>query len=94
MIQTLIVGFSNFYFIGIFGDRHWNPTLTLFTVMAIHRIYLLMILLWDYHKKNHPTNSTTVKRYIFRLAINILVAIVVVYLLVDSKFLRGQNIYC
>lgn len=53
-----------------------------------------MILLWDYHKKNHPTNSTTVKRYIFRLAINILVAIVVVYLLVDSKFLRGQNIYC
>ena len=48
-IQTIIIGFTNFYWIDIFGYRDWTPTLTLFLIMVTHRAYILAILLWDYH---------------------------------------------
>lgn len=49
LIQTFIIGFTNFYFIGIFGKRDWDPTLIFYSIMVVHRIYILIMLLWDYH---------------------------------------------
>lgn len=48
-IQTILIGFTNFYWIDIFGYRDWTPTLTLFLIMVTHRAYILVLLLWDYH---------------------------------------------
>lgn len=56
LIQTMMIGFTNLYFMGIFGPKDWNPTLTFFTIMVIHRVYILIMLLRDYHQKKHPIN--------------------------------------
>ena len=94
MIQTILIGFTNMYYINIFGARDWNPTLSLFLVMTIHRAWTLAILLWDYHKKNHPTNYTTLLRFGVRIGINLVAAAIVIYLFISSDYLKGQNIFC
>ena len=93
-MQTIFIGFTNFYWIDIFGYRDWTPTLTLFLIMVLHRAYILIVLLWDYHQKKHPANSTTVLKYFIRIGINVVVGAGVIYMFVNSDRLDGQNIYC
>ena len=94
LIQTIVIGFTNFYFIYVFGKRDWNPTLSLFLIMVLHRTYILMVLLWDYHQKKHPANSATLLKYGMRIGISLLVSAGVIYMFISSNRLEGQNIYC
>jgi len=62
--------------------------------MVVHRIYILIMLLWDYHKKKHPASNAQLLSIAIRLVINILVAALAIYLFIKSDNMKGQNIYC
>lgn len=55
--QTCIIGFSEYYFIGIFGPRDFTPTTRIIAVITLHRFWTLFSQLVAFHKGEHVRSN-------------------------------------
>jgi len=92
--QSVVIGYSNFYFIGIFGPREFNPTLRILLVITVHRFWLLFSQLLAFHKGEQLRSNQGFVKTIIGLVFHVGATALVIWWFKESKYLEGQNIYC
>lgn len=92
--QTCIIGFSEFYFIGIFGPRDFTPTKRIIAVITLHRFWTLFSQLVAFHKGEHVRSNQGFLKTMITLIVHVGATVLTIYWYQQGKMLKGQNIYC
>lgn len=87
-LMTLVIGFSNFYFMGVFGPRDFYPTTSINLLIVCYRFLILFLQLWNFHQKKHLSTACNVFNLVI-LLIHFAVTGLFIYWYHKSDFLVG-----
>lgn len=93
-MQTVGIGFTNFYFMGVFGPRDFNPTMQIISLITVHRFWTLFSQLVAFHKGEHVRSNEGWIKTAITIVFHLAVTGVTIWLYHKSKYLEGQNIFC
>lgn len=93
-MQTVVVGFTDFYFMDVFGPRDFKPTMQILILLLIHRFWTLFSQLVSFHKGEHIRSNQGWLKSIIQLVFHFGILGGSGYLFHKSNYLEGQNIYC
>ena len=93
MITTFMIGFTNYYYIGLFGRRDYKPTMELIWLIFGYRFFLVLLELHSFHKKTHIKDAKFSQGALIIL-FHFCLTGYLCYQWFESKQLEGQNIFC